>query len=130
MSLNTYMKNKQISSQGATLLKAYHMSTMHWSINSTSHFLSLLDKHNLKQQWACTTCAHLIPITVNYMDTARRPHLFRIRLTFQDKDYKSQVTFKVVKDFFHLLVLYTSADTLFYNLNCYSTVATYLMWAF
>lgn len=123
-------KNRQIYSQGATLQAACHMSTRHWSINCTSHFISPLDRHNLKQRWACRTCACLIPVTANSMDRAGKPHLFRIRLTFQDRDYKSQPTSKVENDFLYLLALDIPVGILFYNINCYSVVATYPIWAF
>lgn len=59
------------------------------------------------------------------MDTAGRLHLLRIRLTLQDRDLKSQLTFKAGNDFVHLLALYIPVEILFYNLNCHSVVATY-----
>lgn len=82
---------------------------------------------HLQQGWACTTCACLIPITANYVHTAGRPNLFRLRLTFQERDYEKSVNFeKVENDFLHLLTPHIPVDILSYNLNCYFVVITYL----
>lgn len=59
------------------------------------------------------------------MDTAGRVHLLRVRLTLQDSDLKSQLTFKAGNDFVYLLALCIPVEILFYNLNRHSVVATY-----
>lgn len=84
----SHLKTKQISSQGATLLRTCHMSMRHSGIYRTSHFMSPLDKHNFKQEGACTMLTCLISTAANYEHTAGRPRLFGMRLSFERESTK------------------------------------------
>lgn len=123
------VKDKQISSQDAPLLRTCHTLTMLSGIRRTAHFTAPLDKHNLKQEWVCSVLTCLIPITANYTHS-RNSIALPTMASLWENEHESQYAIKVVNNFLHLLEIRHLQMCYFSTLGSDSLVSLPPIWTF